>query len=265
MAGGGIGISFRKLSDHLLEFSALGIPSKVLELCSKNKGLVAVTGPTGSGKSTTCASIINHFNKTRSEHIITAEDPIEYIFKSDKSLVTQIEIGEGRDSATYESCLESALRKDFDTLFIGEVRNRKTMDIALQAAETGHLVIITLHTNGAYQTLERIASFYEGAEQLAVLDILSSVLCGVVSQIAIRDVDRKICLGIEVLSPTTEIRNLIKKNELLSIRNAMYTGSKDGQLLLNESLSKLVESGRITREAALKVAFDKDDLIKALP
>jgi twitching motility protein PilT len=264
LVGGQIGIVLRKLSEKLLEFKALGIPDKVLELCSKSRGLVAITGATGSGKSTTCASIINHFNNTRSEHIITAEDPIEYLFKSNKSLITQLEIGPDADSPSYGECLKSALRKDFDTLFIGEVRGRETMDIALEAAETGHLVMITLHTNGAYQTIERIASFYDGAERAAVLNVLASVLCGVVSQVAMRDRNKKICLGVEVLNPTNPIRNLIKKNDIVGIRSEMYTGSKDGQLLLNDSLLKLIDEGRIDHETALSAAFDRDELEKRL-
>ena len=264
LVGGQVGIVLRKLSEKLLKFESLGIPNKVLDLFSKSRGLVAVTGATGSGKSTTCASIINHFNNTRSEHIITAEDPIEYLFKSNKSLIDQLEIGPDADAPSYGECLRSALRKDFDTLFIGEVRGRETMDIALEAAETGHLVMITLHTNGAYQTIERIASFYEGAERAAVLNVLSSVLCGVVSQVAMRDREKKICLGVEVLNPTNPIRNLIKKNDIVGIRSEMYTGSKDGQLLLNDSLLKLVDEGRIDHETALAVAFDRDELEKKL-
>lgn len=260
LTNGLLGIALRRLGEEIMPFASLGIPARVLELADKNRGMFLVTGGTGSGKTTTLAAILDHYNNTRAGHIITAEDPIELVFQNKKSRFTQRSVGLSADANSFSQVLKAALREDPDVIMVGELRDRETMNIALSAAETGHMVFGTLHTNGAYLTIDRIASMYEGAEREQALATLASVLTGIVSQVKIPGIDGRPAIATEVLVPTNSIRVAIRKGLVIGIRQDMQTNSSDGQILLNKSLTALVHAGRITREDAFFYSLAPDEL-----
>lgn len=261
--GGRWSLVLRQQSENAPELSGLGLPPAYMELLKNTKGLILVTGGTGSGKTTTLASTLEYLNQTTPGHIITLEDPVEYIIRSKLCRVDQRQVG--RDVADFGTGLRSALRQDPDILLVGELRDLETVKTALDAANTGHLVFATLHTNSAIQTIERVTSFFEDSMQAWARSVLSQALLGVVSQVLVPNVDQtKRVLAAELLINTPDIRQLIRENRSHQMFNAMDTGSGKGQQLLNKSLMNLVRNGIILPERALEYTYDQTGLSKEL-
>ncbi len=260
---GSVAGAFRRLPYKIRSVKELGLTEKVLELCHKKMGLVLVTGPTGSGKSTTLAAMINYINENFPHHIITIEDPIEYIFPHRKSIVNQREIEQ--DVHTFADALRAALREDPDVILVGEMRDRETIETALRAAETGHLVFGTLHTNTAISTITRIVDIFPAEQQEQVRVQLSFSLQGVISQRLLPKVGGGRVLAYELLIPTVGIRNLIRENKLQQIYSLMQSGQlESGMQTMNQSLAKLYKAGLITLEDALGASPDVKELERML-
>ena len=255
---GGVGSVLRVIPDKILTVEQLGLPESVLRFCELPKGLVVVTGPTGSGKSTTLAAMIDHINKTRSEHIITLEDPIEFVHDSKQSLVTHREIG--THSESFSVALRAALRQDPDIVLVGEMRDLETISLAMETANTGHLVFGTLHTATAVSTIERIINVFPSSEWSQVRASLADSLKGVVAQTLCKRRDGGRIAGIEILSVNHAMQNMIRSDKTHQIPSAMSTGSQDGNALLNVELSRLVAEGKVDFLEALSKVVDKADL-----
>lgn len=262
VGGGMMGLSMRRLRDKLPHLDDLNLPLTVKSLIDKAKGLFLVTGATGSGKSTTLAGIIQYLNHSFPGHIVTVEDPIEYKFTSGSCKITQREIG--RDALDFPAALRSALRQDPDIIMIGEMRDKETVQTALDAAETGHLVLATLHTMNAKQSVERITSFFNGSEKEWVQAVLASVLNGILSQVLIKKTEGGRTLAYELMVNTPATKQCIKEGKVAQISNVMETGSKEGQVLMNQILAEKVRSGEITVEDAIYFSYDSVNLQKDL-
>ena len=260
---GTVAAALRRIPYEIKPMEELGLISSVETLCQKSMGLVLVTGPTGSGKTTTLASMIDYINKKYPYHIITIEDPIEYLFPHKTSIVSQREIG--TDTEDFATALKYALREDPDVILVGEMRDLATIKAALTAAETGHLVFATLHTNTAIQTINRIINVFPENEQEQIRTELSFVLQGVISQRLLPRIGGGRVLIHEVLIPTTAIRNLIRENKIHQIYGLMQTGQAEtGMQTLNQSLVDAVKKGLILPEDALKVSPDPQELTRML-
>jgi twitching motility protein PilT len=241
----------------------LGLSKKTLELCHKSMGLILVTGPTGSGKSSTLAALINYINENSPHHIITVEDPIEYVYHHKKSIVNQREIGE--DVHSFADALKAALREDPDVILVGEMRDLETIEIALKAAETGHLVFGTLHTNTAVSTITRIIDVFPPEQQDQIRVQLSFALQGVISQRLVPKIGGGRALAYELFIPNTAIRSLIRENKLQQISSIMQSGQAEtGMQTMNQSLASLYRSGLITKEDAYKYSPDTKELERML-
>lgn len=250
-----LGMSLRKLNDEIPLLENLMLPRLAKSFADRATGLVLCTGPTGSGKSTTLASMIDHINASRPGHIITIEDPIEYLHRNKKASITQREIGS--DVSTFAHGLKASLREDPDVILIGEIRDRETCEAALMAAETGHLVLSTLHTTSAPKTVERLMDFFQGEEKMAMQSVISSVLTGVISQVLAPSMDGKSRILItEVMGNTPPIASAIRTSKLQQIPNEMHTGFKDGQQLMNRELTRLVVEGHLEKDTARMYAYD---------
>lgn len=252
--------AFRLIPYSIPEFEKLGLPEIIKTFAHKTKGLVLVTGPTGSGKSTTLASLINIVNKTYSYHIITIEDPIEFVYEHNKSIVTQRELGS--DTKSFARALKSALREDPDVILVGEMRDPETIEAALTAAETGHLVFSTLHTNSAVETINRIVDVFPADKQSQIRTQLSFVLVGTVAQKLLkrRDGAGRVA-AVEVFIPTPAIRNLIRENKLHQIYSLMQTGqASTGMITFNQHLAQLYLDGLVDLEEAKRVSPDPKEL-----
>jgi twitching motility protein PilT len=239
----------------------LDMPPIITELTNKTRGLILVTGPTGSGKSTTLAAMINEINRNRNCHIITLEDPIEYLHKHKKSIVNQREIG--YDSKSYASALRGALREDPDVILVGEMRDLETISIAITAAETGHLVLSTLHTIGASKTVDRIVDVFPPHQQQQIKVQLAAVLEGVISQQLIKraDGDGRVC-ALEIMVTTPAIRNLIREGKTHQIDSAVQTGGKYGMKTMDMSLVELYKKGIISYDDAINHSVDRDIMMR---
>ncbi|WP_427339166.1 type IV pilus twitching motility protein PilT [Caloranaerobacter sp. DY30410] len=254
---GTYGMAIRVVSLRIPTIEELGLPEIVKELSRKQRGLILVTGPTGSGKSTTLASMIDCINKERSCHILTLEDPIEYLHKHDKSIINQREIGS--DSRDFASALRAALRQDPDVILVGEMRDLETISIAITAAETGHLVLSTLHTIGAAKTIDRIIDVFPPHQQQQIKIQLSTVLEGIISQQLLPRVDNKgRVLALEIMIATPAIRNLIREGKTYQIQTAIQTGMKFGMQTMDNSLINLFKQGLISKNTALDYAVDRE-------
>ena len=248
----GVGMVLRQIPSRVLTLDDLGAPAVFHQISAYRKGLVLVTGPTGSGKSTSLAAIIDHINKTRAEHILTIEDPIEFVHTPHKCLINQREVGSHTKS--FSVALRSALREDPDVILVGEMRDLETVSLALTAAETGHLVFGTLHTNSAPETIDRIIDAYPHEQQAQVRTMLSASLAAVITQTLIRkERGPGRVAAHEVMIATSAIRNLIRENKLHQIPSIMQASKGDGMILMENSILKLVESGVVSRQRAMNI------------
>ncbi|WP_457564656.1 type IV pilus twitching motility protein PilT [Caminibacter sp.] len=255
----GPSIVFRAIPLKIPTIEELQLPKIIHKFTQMERGLVLVTGVTGSGKSTTLAAIINEINETKSKHIITIEDPVEFIHKDKKSLINQRSLGE--DTLSFNRALRAALREDPDVILVGEMRDRETIETALHAAETGHLVFSTLHTLDAKETINRIIGIFPTDEQQRIRLVLSSVLQGVISQRLVPTVDKKRTAAMEVLISTPRIRDMILKNQDQQVKDALEEGKLIyGTQSFDQHLVDLVLDGKISEETALEYATSRDDL-----
>ncbi|WP_130807164.1 type IV pilus twitching motility protein PilT [Senegalia massiliensis] len=258
---GTYGIAIRTVALNVPTMEDLKLPPVIKDLTNKKRGLILVTGSTGSGKSTTLASMINYINKTRKEHILTLEDPIEYLHKHDKSIINQREIG--TDSESFSVALRSSLRQDPDVILIGEMRDLDTIKTALIAAETGHLVLSTLHTIGAAKTVDRIIDVFPSSEQRQIRIQLANVLEGIISQQLLPNINnKKRELALETMVLTPAIKNLIREGKTHQIQTAIVTGKKYGMQNMDDSLLNLYNKGKISRETLEIHAIDKENIKK---
>lgn len=248
-------MAIRAIPTEIPTIGKLGLPEVLRSLANKRRGIILVTGPTGSGKSTTLAAMINYINMTRKEHIITLEDPIEYLHRHNKSVINQREIG--ADSRSFANSLRSALRQDPDVILVGEMRDLETISTALTAAETGHLVLATLHTVGAAKTIDRIIDVFPPYQHPQIRVQLSSVLEGIISQQLIQTADRKGRVpALEVMVATPAIRNLIREGKSHQIQSSIQTGAHIGMESMDKSLVNLYNRGLISKENLTKFCID---------
>ncbi len=260
MQRGAVAAVYRTIPYEILGFKELGLPPVVAQICDKPRGLVLVTGPTGSGKSTTLAAMLDKVNKERAEHIITIEDPIEYLHNHQKCLVNQREIHS--DTHSFTNALRAALREDPDVVLIGEMRDLETIEAALRIAETGHLTFATLHTNSAAQTINRIVDVFPAHQQSQIRAQLSFVLEGILCQSLLPKASGSgRVMAMEILVPTSAIRNLIREDKIHQIYSSMQTGQeKHGMQTFNQSLATLYFKKQITLQFALAQSSNPDEL-----
>ena len=244
----GLGAVFRTIPTQILPLEKLGMPPVIRQLCDREKGLILVTGPTGSGKSTTLAAMIDYLNNTFEGHVITIEDPIEFVHKSKKCLINQRELGV--HTLSFANALRSALREDPDIVLVGEMRDLETIQLALTAAETGHLVFATLHTSSAPKTVDRIIDAFPPNQQAQVRSQLSETLEGVLTQTLLKRKSGGRVAAIEIMIGTTAVRNLIRENKLHQIPGMMQASQKDGMQTMDMALVDLATRGIITRGEA---------------
>jgi len=252
----------RVITFELPKAEELGIPDAMIRMGDYTKGMVLVTGPAGSGKSTSLACIIDHINRNRSAHIITLEDPIEYLHRHNRSIVSQREIG--LDTPSYVSALRAALRQSPDVILLGEMRDYETISVAMTAAETGHLLFSTLHTTGASNTINRIIDVFPAAQQRQIAVQLSTVLNAVVSQQLLPAVGGGIVAAFEIMTVTPAIRNMIRDNKVYQIDGVIYSSSAEDMISMDSSLLQLYQNGRITKDTALSHATNPEMLAKRI-
>ena len=253
----GAGAVFRTIPSKILTLEDLDCPKIFAEISNYPRGLVLVTGPTGSGKSTTLAAMLDHKNNNEYSHILTIEDPIEFVHESKKSLVNQREVH--RDTLGFNEALRSALREDPDTILVGELRDLETIRLALTAAETGHLVLGTLHTSSAAKTIDRIIDVFPGAEKDMVRSMLAASLRAVISQTLCRKIGGGRVAAHEIMIGTPAIRNLINEDKVAQMYSAIQTGNSVGMQTLDQNLKEISAKGLIAREEARRKATNKDD------
>jgi twitching motility protein PilT len=258
----GVSAAMRLISGKILSFEQLGLPEELARFCERPKGLVLVTGPTGSGKSTTLAAMIDHVNRTRPVHVITIEDPIEFVHDNQTAMVTQREIGS--HAAGFQRALRAALREDPDVILVGEMRDAETVQLALEAANTGHLVFSTLHTNSAVTTVDRIVELFDSSRQEQIRSSLAETLLGVVSQTLCRRNGGGRVAALEVLVVNHAVANLIREGKTSQLVTVMQTGRKDGNRLMSAELAALVRSGVVTREEAQSRSAEPKELERLL-
>ena len=245
---GKVSCVMRALSTNIPSFSQIGLPDSVQQLLQRPRGLMLVTGPTGSGKTTTLASSIDWINANNAHHILTIEDPIEFVFENKNCLVRQREVGE--DTKSFSKALRSALREDPDIILVGEMRDLETISLAITAAETGHLVMGTLHTSSASQTIDRIIDVFPTSQQQQIRVQLSGSLIGVISQTLCKTKDNKRALAAEILVNNNAIANLVRESKSSQVYSQLQVGAKYGMQTLEQALSKNVIKGLITKEEA---------------
>jgi twitching motility protein PilT len=260
---GSIGAAFRLIPAEILSIEQLGLPPVTHDFCSKPRGIVLVTGPTGSGKSTSLAAMIDEINQSREEHIMTVEDPIEFLHSHKKCVVNQRELG--ADTPSFALALRAALRQDPDVILVGEMRDLETISTALTAAETGHLVFATLHTQSAAQTIDRIIDVFPPHQQGQVRVQLSVALEGVMTQQLLPTADGSSRVAaIETLVPTPAVRNLIREGKTHQIVSVMQTGAGVGMQTMDAALATLIRSGKITQRLAESRSSTPDELRRLL-
>lgn len=259
MQRGAAALAFRLVAAQVPSPETLGVPASIIDLYQRKRGLVLVTGPTGSGKSTTLAAIIDKVNQHRDAHIITLEDPIEYNHPHKMSMVNQREIG--IDTKSYANALRAALREDPDVILVGEMRDYETISVAVTAAETGHLVLSTLHTIGAASTVDRVIDVFPPHQQQQIRVQLANVLEAIISQQLIPRVDGGgRVAAFEVLHANTAIRNLIREGKSHQIANIMQTSRRLGMITMDDAIVQLVQDGKISRQMAVAFAQDPDSI-----
>ena len=259
---GSLAAIIRVITFDLPDFRNLNIPQVVIDISRMTKGFVLVTGPAGSGKSTTLACIIDQINQNQEKHIITLEDPLEFLHRHNKSIVSQREIHVDTDS--YVAALRAALRQSPDVILLGEMRDYETINVAMTAAETGHLLFSTLHTIGAANTIDRIIDVFPPNQQHQIAVQLSMVLNAVVSQQLIPTVDGGVAPAFEIMTVTPAIRNMIRDNKIPQIDGILYSSAKPDMISMDNSLLALYKSGKISKEIALTYATNPDMLMRKL-
>ena len=253
-----MGGAFRLIPTEIKQLAALGVPEKIAGFAQLPRGLVLVTGPTGSGKSTTLAALIDLVNATRADHIVTVEDPIEFLHGNKRSLVNQREVG--HDTHSFNNALKHVLRQDPDVILIGELRDLETISVALTAAETGHLVFATLHTQDAPQTIDRIIDVFPPHQQGQVRAQLAATLRGVVCQTLVKKIGGGRAVATEVLMTTPAVANLIREGKTHQVHSAMQAGRDLGMHTMDQHLADLVNAGQVTYESALEKVHDEEVL-----
>lgn len=260
---GSIGAAIRALPYEPMTFEQIGFPREVAErITAKPSGLILVTGATGSGKSTTLATMIDHINQTQALHIVTIEDPIEFVHRNKSCMINQREVGS--DTHTFNEALRHVLRQDPDVILIGEMRDLETIEIALTVAETGHLVFATLHTPDAVQSINRMIDVFPAHQQQQVRVQVSFVLQGVICQQLVERSGGGLCLASEIMLANPAIRNMIREAKVHQIYSAIQMGQRDGMKTMNMSLAELVRQNKITREAAYSRSLDPQELEKLM-
>ena len=247
---------FRTIPSKILSLDDLGCPDIFRDISDTPRGLVLVTGPTGSGKSTTLAAMVDYINDFKNDHILTIEDPIEFVHENKQCLINQREVH--RDTLSFEAALRSALREDPDVILVGEMRDLETIRLAMTAAETGHLVFGTLHTTSAPKTIDRIIDVFPAAEKSMVRSMLSESLRAVISQTLIKKVGGGRVAAHEIMIGTPAIRNLIREDKIAQMYSAIQTGMSNGMQTMDQCLQNLVNRGMITKAAAMEKAVDKN-------
>lgn len=254
--GRGAAAVFRTIPSEILSMEQLNLPEVFKEIASYPKGMVLVTGPTGSGKSTTLAAIVDYINNTRYDHILTVEDPVEFVHQSKRCLVNQREVH--RDTLGFNAALRSALREDPDIILVGELRDLETIRLAMTAAETGHLVFGTLHTNSATKTINRIIDVFPAEEKAMIRSMLSESLQAVIAQSLLKKKGGGRVAALEIMICNSALRNLIREDKVAQMYSAIQTGQAKGMQTLDQHLKTLVADGIISREVALNVSISKD-------
>ena len=256
---GSIGAVLRTIPFNIPDFASLQMPAIIQTFAQLPRGLVLVTGPTGSGKSTTLAALLDIINRTKAVHILSCEDPIEFLYSHKKAIVNQREVGE--DTKSFASALKRALREDPDVILVGEMRDFETIHMALTAAETGHLVFATLHTQSAPQTVDRIVDVFPPDQQAQIRVMLATTLQAVVTQQLLPTADGlSRAAAVEILIATPAVRNLIRERKGFQLASQMQSGSRFGMVTMDQNLAELVRSGRVSLETALEHATNPDDL-----
>jgi len=267
MQKNGVGAVFREIPSAIMTAEQLGLPEVVSKLATLPRGLVLVTGPTGSGKSTTLAAVVDVANRARKDHIITVEDPIEFVHQSQGCIVNHREVGIHTES--FSAALRGALREDPDIILVGEMRDLETISLAVEAASTGHLVFSTLHTSSAYKTVDRVIEVFPSSEQPLIRSTLSDGLRAVIAQVLFKRIDRKgRVVALEILIANPAVRNLIREGKTHQIPSMIQTGKKYGMILLDDSIMDLYTKGMVSAEEAYAKANDKGrfrPLLKTAP
>ena len=259
---GSFSVVVRVITFELPDPKVLGIPDYIMDFANFSKGLVLITGPAGSGKSTTLACLIDHINHTQSKHIITLEDPLEFLHRHDKSIVSQREINV--DTESYVTALRACLRQSPDVILLGEMRDYETIHVAMTAAETGHLIFSTLHTIGAANTIDRIIDIFPPNQQRQIAVQLSMVLQAVVTQQLVPTIDDRMVPVFEIMTVTPAIRNMIRDNKIPQIDGILYSSANQNMISLDTSLVNLYKSGRISKDTALSYATNREMIQRRL-
>ncbi len=267
MQRNGVGAVFRQIPSNIMTVEQLGLPPVVARLATLPRGLVVVTGPTGSGKSTTLAAIIDEANRLRKDHIITIEDPIEFVHESKGCIINQREVG--AHTRSFSASLRGALREDPDIILVGEMRDLETISLAIEAASTGHLVFATLHTSSAMKTVDRIIEVFPANQQAQVRSTLSDGIRAVLAQVLFKRIDRKgRCPALEILIATPAVRNLVREGKTHQMTSSMQTGKKYGMQILDDAIMDLYNKGQISADDAYAKSNEKSrfrPLLKSQP
>lgn len=255
----GLAAVFRVIPTTILSLQQLGLPSVIQTLLNKPSGLILVTGPTGSGKTTTLAAMIDHINEQQYHHILTIEDPIEFVHHSKKSLIHQREVG--RDTLGFNEALRSALREDPDIILVGELRDLETMRLAMTAAETGHLVFATLHTNSATKAINRIIDVFPAAEKAMVRTMLSESLNAVIAQTLLKKTGGGRVAALEIMLCNPALKHMIREDKIAQMTSVLQTGREEGMFTLDQHLAELVKNQIVAAETARSYALDKSKFV----
>ena len=252
----GVGAIFRIIPEKILTFDELNIPKAIRDLAYLERGLVLVTGPTGSGKSTTLASIINEINENFSKHIVTIEDPVEFVHLNKKCVFSQREVG--HDTLSFADALKATIRQDADVILVGEMRDRETIELAITAAEMGTLVFGTLHTNSATKTIDRLIDAFPSSQQSQIRTTLADSICAIVSQLLLPTSDGQgRCAAYEIMLRTNSLPNIIREGNTTMLTSVIQSGVNEGMCAMDDSLEDLLRKGKITGAAAMAKAKDK--------